>query len=54
MHDDDHDILIQVANDVRWLRESYEDHRRHHWAVTLACIVCVLATVGSLFITIVT
>lgn len=32
----DHDLLIKIDRDVRWLMKITDNHLKHHWALTLA------------------
>lgn len=50
MTDDERDILIELKNDVGWIKKIMGNHLKHHWAVTLAVVTCSLCTIGSLLI----
>jgi hypothetical protein len=34
----DHDILIELYNDVKWIKKIIGDHFRQHWAITMAVV----------------
>ena len=34
----DHDILICVEEKLKELKHQFDNHLRHHWAVTLAAL----------------
>ena len=39
----DHDILIELKQDMRWMRKQFSNHLTHHWAILLACFGAILS-----------
>lgn len=47
----DHDLLVETANDVRWLRDVFDKHLSHHKQLTYVGIGGVITVlIGLLFI----
>lgn len=44
----DHDVLLLVARDVRWLKKIVGNHIKHHWAITSVLIMAVVALITAL------
>jgi len=34
----DHDLLIEIAAQLKELRHQFSNHLKHHWAVTLTLV----------------
>jgi hypothetical protein len=45
----DHDILIELYNDVKWIKKIIGDHFRQHWAITMAVVGATMAAIVALF-----
>ena len=43
----DHDLLIRIDEKVTGLTESFKNHLKHHWMVTVAAITAILAAIAS-------
>ena len=43
LDNDDHDLLIELRADIKWIRSSLSEHLRKHWAVSV-CVLGALAT----------
>jgi hypothetical protein len=46
----DHDILLELYNDMQWVKEILKTQARQRWEVTLAAIVAMIAGIGSLIL----
>lgn len=46
----DHDILLQLYNDVNWIKKLMSNHLRHHWAITLAAIGAAISALLALVV----
>ncbi len=42
---DDHDRLIEIATDVRWIKEKLSDHLIKHWRFTVLILSLVIGAV---------
>ena len=42
----DHDLLIKLSTDMRWLRKQIGNHLHHHWMVTLAVLAAAFAALA--------
>ncbi len=47
----DHDRLIEIATDVKWIKERLSDHLIKHWRFTVLVISLVIGVIatGKLF-----
>ena len=43
----DHDLLIKLSTDMRWLMKQIGNHLHHHWMVTLAVLAAAFTCVVS-------
>ena len=46
----DHDILIELYNDVGWIKKLMGNHLKHHWAITLAATGAAISALIALII----
>ena len=46
----DHDLLIRIDERVEKLDRCMSNHLKHHWAITLAAIMALLAAAGTLLV----
>lgn len=45
---DDHDILVELKNDMCWIKKALSNHLKHHWLITLGACTAGMAAMGSL------
>ncbi len=43
MEENDHDILVELKRDMRWLKEGFSNHLKHHWIILSACFGAILS-----------
>ena len=48
----DHDILLTLYNDMKWIKRLMDNHLDHHRVITLALITSLLAALGGLILVI--
>ena len=53
MEKNDHDLLIGICNDVKWIRTSLADHLKNHRTLTLTICGAGITGVSGLIIAIV-
>ncbi len=48
---EDHDKLIEIATDVKWIKEKLSDHLIKHWRFTILIVSLMLGAVvtGKIF-----
>lgn len=39
----DHDLLLQLCTDVKWLKHIMSNHIKHHWMLTVALAAASIA-----------
>lgn len=57
MNEDDHDLLVELANDIKWVKETlveqkknFTNHLRHHWVLEVGIILAFVgAVIAKLF-----
>ncbi len=45
MNQEDHDRLIEVATDVKWIKEKLGEHLVKHWRFTVLVLSLVVGTI---------
>ena len=45
MEQSDHDRLIEIATDVKWIKERLSDHLIKHWRFTVLVISLVIGAI---------
>ena len=41
----DHDILLALEADMRWLKKIMSNHLRHHWMITIVLLTGIIALI---------
>ncbi len=47
MEQSDHDRLIEIGTDVKWIKEKLSDHLTKHWRFTVLVISLVMGAIAA-------
>lgn len=47
---DDHDILIRIETDIKWLKTQFSNHLKHHVIVNVCLLGSALSAITALVI----
>lgn len=47
---DDHDLLIELKQDLCWVKKVLGNHLRHHWMITLGACTAAMGAFATLIV----
>ncbi len=47
---DDHDILIAIKTDIKWLKAQFGNHLKHHAAINICLVGAVLTAITAILV----
>ena len=50
----DHDILIELKQDMHWIKKITGNHLKHHWVITVTALSATLSAITAIVIMLVT
>jgi len=45
MNKEDHDLLIEMYTDIKWLKKALSEHLTKHWRFTVSIITLVISAI---------